>query len=699
MSIKLVKNNPHALLLLVLFFGLVTFFAPYNARAATISRPPSNLGLVGYWAMDEGSGSVANDLSGNGDFGSVSGALWTTGKRGKSLNFDGTDDYLDLSNKGLGDPDLFGGTNGKVSVSLWLKPTRSSGVLYDTILRRIGGMHYMAIVGDGSNRFLRLMVYNQNTAANYWPDSVSTIPVDQWTHIVFILESGVGYKFYINGVLDRSVSETGLVIGNYGSSDSALGGELDGTANYLQGQIDDVRLYNRALSASEILAMYKSGQVTRKTVSNSGLVGYWPLNEGVGTVAGDSSGGGYTGTITAATWANGKRGKALSFDGSGDFVSAPVTASSILNISGNTITQSAWVYPTANVTNGTIATRNAGYYFQRHSDGTLAMYLYGTNSPGYHYSTGTVPLNQWSHVAYTYNGSVITFYINGVAAGTANNTGNITQLTGYENEPFRIGWDSSTDIRYWSGLIDDVRVYNRALSATEILNLYKQNETKINSSQNSRLTNGLVGMWSFNGADISGTTAYDRSGQGNNGTISGATTAVGKVGQGLYFDGGDYIEAAHTASMDVTALTIAMWIKTPTSLCGGVACFRALLSKQGADRDYNFYTYSSDITQITHMHFSSARFGVTMPALTTPYKPGEWHHVAFTVDSSGNYVHYSDGVSFASGTITAGANANSNYPIWIGRADNYYNDIIDEARVYNRALSADEVKQLYNMGK
>src|SRR5690606_20679208 len=105
--------------------------------------------------------------------------------------------------------------------------------------------------------------------------------------------------------------------------------------------------------------------------------------------------------------------------------------------------------------------------------------------------------------------------------------------------------------RYANGVIDEPRIYNRALSADEVKNLYDLGTPQtVNASQNSSMTSGLVGEWSFNGADISGTTAYDRSGSGNNGTLTnGPTPTFGKVGQALSFDGtDDYISVADPAS-------------------------------------------------------------------------------------------------------------------------------------------------------
>ena len=74
------------------------------------------------------------------------------------------------------------------------------------------------------------------------------------------------------------------------------------------------------------------------------------------------------------------------------------------------------------------------------------------------------------------------------------------------------------------------------------------------ASQNQKLTNGLVGLWSFDGADMAGTVAYDRSGQGNNGTLTnGPSKAIGKIGQGLQFDGvDDRVPSGTSANFDFT---------------------------------------------------------------------------------------------------------------------------------------------------
>jgi len=77
---------------------------------------------------------------------------------------------------------------------------------------------------------------------------------------------------------------------------------------------------------------------------------------------------------------------------------------------------------------------------------------------------------------------------------------------------------------WFNGTIDEVRIYDRALSQEEITRLYKMGGSKVEASQTSKLTDGLVGSWSFDDPDIYGTTVVDRSGQGNNGTITNGPT-------------------------------------------------------------------------------------------------------------------------------------------------------------------------------
>ena len=112
--------------------------------------------------------------------------------------------------------------------------------------------------------------------------------------------------------------------------------------------------------------------------------------------------------------------------------------------------------------------------------------------------------------------------------------------------------DGNTDP--FKGTIDEVRIYNRALSATEVAKLYgsgavKTNASSANLDNGSSLERGLVGHWTFDGADVT-TVVADRSGQGNNGYFIGGATlsakVIGKLGQALRFDGADdYLHRHH----------------------------------------------------------------------------------------------------------------------------------------------------------
>jgi len=145
---------------------------------------------------------------------------------------------------------------------------------------------------------------------------------------------------------------------------------------------------------------------------------------------------------------------------------------------------------------------------------------------------------------------------------------------------------------------------------------------------------------------------------------------------------------------DVSALTFVAWVRQ-TANQG--ATYGGLLSKfSGADRDYNFYLYSSAATAWDGYHFSSARGTVsntvqtfTAPALNT------WHMVSFTISAAAGITYYLNGSSVGTGTMSAFA-ATSLYTIRIGGADNYAKCQLGPVLFYNSVLTSTEITQVYN---
>ena len=197
----------------------------------------------------------------------------------------------------------------------------------------------------------------------------------------------------------------------------------------------------------------------------SGLVAAWSFNAGSGTTVADVSGNGRTGTISGATWSTqGKYGNALSFDGVNDWVT--VADHNSLDLTTG-MTLSAWVFPTA--------TTGVRDILIKEGSNVDVYNLYARNGAGRPESNVFVgglnrmaegaPLsaNVWTHVAGTYDGAVLRLFINGVQAASQSIAGAISVSTG----PLRIGGNSIWG-EFFQGRIDDVRVYNRALTQGEI---------------------------------------------------------------------------------------------------------------------------------------------------------------------------------------------------------------------------------------
>jgi PKD repeat protein len=201
------------------------------------------------------------------------------------------------------------------------------------------------------------------------------------------------------------------------------------------------------------------------TVANgaSGLVAAYGFEEGSGGTVADASGNNNTGTITSAAWtSSGKFGKALSFNGSSAMVTVN-DANSLDLTSGMTL--EAWVQPsaTASTWKDVIFKATDIYYLMGFTpQGTPDMG--GTFASANVYGASALPVNTWTHLAATYDGAIMSFYVNGVLASSRAQTGAIAASTG----ALSIGGDSISSGQFWAGLIDEVRIYNRALSGIEI---------------------------------------------------------------------------------------------------------------------------------------------------------------------------------------------------------------------------------------
>lgn len=215
-----------------------------------------------------------------------------------------------------------------------------------------------------------------------------------------------------------------------------------------------------------------SSQLGQVAASTSGLVGYWNFDEGSGSTAGDSAGNGNSGTISGATWTTGKVGSgALNFTGS-NYVSIPT-----INL-GNTFSVSVWVNPTSghnSAYNRIVETAyDTGLYLGVNNDATKFKIIIkngqgSTGSCGFAFGCaegGTVATG-WKHITATYDGFVAKLYIDGsfVASDTFTAPGS-TSL------PLYLGRLYYSNQNNWKGDMDEVRVYNRVLSSSEVLDIY-----------------------------------------------------------------------------------------------------------------------------------------------------------------------------------------------------------------------------------
>lgn len=224
----------------------------------TFTKDSGFSGLAARWHIDEGSGSSIDDSSSNSNDGTMSGASWvgadggrwytstTAGfSTGDSLNFDGTDDYITVA-------DSSGLDVSKITIALWFKPEAvASGYLVSKWNTDANNRSYSVFLNGGKVAF-----DTSTDGIGFVPLlSTSSVSTGNWYHVAVVFDGAASSKIiYINGTSDKT---DGTVSGSlYNSNSDLTMGILDvGGANYFTGIIDEVSIYNRALTADEVEAL------------------------------------------------------------------------------------------------------------------------------------------------------------------------------------------------------------------------------------------------------------------------------------------------------------------------------------------------------------------------------------------------------------------------------------------------------------
>ncbi|PIR45020.1 MAG: hypothetical protein COV10_01710 [Candidatus Vogelbacteria bacterium CG10_big_fil_rev_8_21_14_0_10_51_16] len=657
---------------------VVALFFPKTSSAAIVITTSSvrdgiSSGLVGHWTFDgrDCGATYCIDKSGSGNTGTLTNdPTNAVGKIGQGLKMLNTS-YVAVGTAVSND------TSG--TITAWILPT-SFSTQKAIYVAENASFHFfgLSLLTDGK---LRPQCNNCTGGTNH-TDSVGALTLNQWNHVA-VTSSGTQWTTYINGVATGDTVTLGNNVGDWfgdvSSTKNHRIGYLAGAGNYINdATVDDVRVYDRALSATEIASLYKYGGTPNATVnsttrpdpiSTTGLVGHW-------TFDGKDCGATYcvdkSGNDNIATKGLGNIGRPGKIGQGADIASTTGNvfdfgepAELVTNLEEMTV--SLWVKMDETESQNIFLSWSRGNAF---GSGQQEIYLDVDTRTGQHlvrYSgsvdgtgcTGataanTFPTDQrWHHVVIvksataTEPGGYPVFYIDNknyaITESCTNSKwyapGNVALSSLDEN---KIGalTRSAGNIGIMNGSIDDLRIYNRQLSVAEIAQLYNHGTERlqINSTDhiNKTLTSGLVGHWTFDGKDCGATYCIDKSGSGNTGTlVGGVSKVVGRVGQGLSFDGADDKVAATVSGTQA----VTYWYK----LTNGS------------------WTFNASSTNTTYVNGQADTLSED------------------TVLIEGTTVEIGNTGSVASPT--------------------YFSGLVDDVRIYNRVLSATEITELYNLTK
>lgn len=658
------KPDLHLLLTLIFILSFSNIFSRVNPDSGLVAFLPLNGNTI--------------DVTGNGHDGTINGNATLATDRFNSPNraftFPDQTSSISLANS----TDLNFETG--FTLNAWIK-YKTSGNTKVIICKHVCGFPNGFFLGIDIDGQISLWL-----AQNGWAQ-VKTNDIfdeDQWYMVTATYDVSSGYaKLYVNGQM-RSY----LITPYYYFSTNPISIGESYQNNYqpgnMDGAVDEVKIYNRALSDAEIMDEYNS--------TYNDLVLFLPFNGN----ANDESGSGNNGTVLGPSLAPDRFGvnnRAYSFDGVNDYISIADNP----NLFSDELTISWW-YKLTETPGGAwvvIGWVDGGHRYQQFFSGNQLCYFNGYNltAPGLYFNPiyNLPELNIWKNVVVTYqktsaSTSTTSIYVDGELKQTDNHTLAMDYAPGIE---FKIG--KNVNGNFFKGFLDDFRIYNRILNDTEIIALYQDSTTFFPDS--------LIAYFPFNG------NANDSSFLHNNGTVINALLTTDRYGNddnAYYFNGTDsriHVPQNSFYNFGNGDFTFSSWINV--SVIGTSRIVSAGYDANdniwglgfgthpvwGTGNRINYFVYSGN----AYRDFSSDE--------VIDYNPGEWIFVA--ASKSGNQIKfYTNGLPAGSSTINYPSNANSYLSIgcrqWLSNnLIEFFNGKIDEVKIFNTSFSDEQIWDMY----
>jgi fibronectin type 3 domain-containing protein len=612
------------------------------ARAAPASSPAdAQTGLVAAYAFNEGSGTTTADASGGGNTGTLSNTTWTSaGEYGGALSFNGTSARVNIPNAAS-----LQLTTG-MTLEAWVNPSTVSNKWRDVIYKG-NDNYYLEATSNKSSRPAGGGTFGGGNANVF---GTAALAANTWTFLALSYD-GSNLRLYVNGTLVNTQPKTGTIATS--TNQVQIGGDsLYG--QFFKGLIDEVRIYNLALSAAAI-------QTDMATPVNGSADTQPP--SGPGTL---------TGSVKSSSEVD------LSWGAATDNVG--VTGYQIWRCQGSGCTSFAQVAQVGTVTTYQDSGRSGSTSY---SYEVRAVDAAGNTGPFSNTFTVTTPApsdTQPPSAPGTLSASVVNGGEIDLSWGAA--TDNVG-VTGYQVWRCQgSGCTSFAQTAQTSGTgttFKDLTVAASTSYSYEVRAFDAAGNTGPFSNVSSGTTpgsGGLVAAYAFD--EGSGTTVADVSGNGNTGTITNATWTTGRYGSGLSFNGTSaLVSIPNSASLQLTTgMTLEAWVNPSTVS----SAWRDVIYK-GDDNYYLEGTSSNSGKPAGGGTFGGANANAFGSAALTA---NNWSYVALTYDGATLRLYVNG--TLAGSQATTSAIATSTNPLQIGGDSiwgQFFAGLIDEIRIYN----------------